>query len=252
MTGNWATKLQYGLKSKSKIVAGLAAGLSVNTVIGDSNRVIRQLWRHFESAFKSHPTATSERCSAACEVQSSARTESVAVERISLDSDRHSLQLVSRSGWLLSSSLCMLFMGLMLLGSGVYFFNYAVVAGSLFWLFGGLSSAAGLIFLWLGFWSWGLRLEVYMADDEVRVRRSFFDKPLYQQSVELPEAERIFTKRTSETLGYDEKGHEYYSLVFRRQGVTHQLAEGIAGRYAAENLLGQVRSWVKQHRQQLT
>ena len=253
MTGYRVTKVLHGQWLKTKIDLCVAIGRSVRSKLRDPDGMHWSLWRRCRSAIERKSViASSEVYEAVSEIPLESVAEFSAANRISLDTDSHSLQLVSCSGRPLSSSLYMLVIGGLFLGGGNYFFDYAPNGGSLFWLVGGVSSIMGLLFLWVGFWSWGLRLEVCMAQNKLRVKRSFFDKALYQHSVELPDADRIFAKRTSETVGNSELSKEYFSLVFRRDGVTHQLAEGIDGRHAAETLLSQVRNWLMQHRQQLS
>lgn len=150
------------------------------------------------------------------------------------------LYLTSRAGRHNSTALILLLCGAIFTGAGIFLVYQALQETTMLWFMALIFTPVGVLTLAYGLFWLGRGLNASIAPGRVWMQRSMFGIRLYQRQAPCNSAEQLQIKQTLASTTAEGERTEYFCLQAKIDGKTLVLAEGIAGRDAAEALKQQV------------
>lgn len=163
------------------------------------------------------------------------QAEESATQQITTQQQGETLRLHSAAARHAGTSVLLLLMGIIFAAIGLFMVGVAQDDGGMSWVFPLLFTPVGMLLLGLGVSSLGRSLDADIRPGQVRMVRRFMGRPLYQRQADIrsPEQIRLVLSMTSTVNG---QLTEYFRVEASAAGRTLVLAEGIAGRAAAEKI----------------
>ena len=167
------------------------------------------------------------------------RAETSAAEQIAAQRQGDALHLDSRAGRHAGTGAALTLFGVIFTAVGVFMVTVARDDGGMVWLFPLVFTPIGLLLAGSGLLWLGKGLHTDIRPGTVRMVRRFMGVNLYQRQAQLRSPEQL-SIRLSLTSTSNNIATEYFRIELQDSDKTLVLAEGIAGRDAAEQVRQQI------------